>query len=58
MAISVAIFVGKSKDLIPKIAERTKTFNIGDGKDPKTDISPSCYPELKNRIIEILNTVE
>lgn len=50
MALSVALFVGKSKDLIPVIAERTKALKIGDGTDPKTDITPSCYPELKNRI--------
>lgn len=58
MAISVAVFVGKSKDLIPEIAERTKTLTIGNGVDSKTDITPSCYPELRTRIIDLLNTVE
>lgn len=47
MALSVAVFVGESKNWIPDLIEKSKTFKIGPGNKEKVDIAPLCYKELQ-----------
>jgi len=50
MAISVAIFVGSSKELIPKIAEEAAKLKVGPGADSSSDIGPVISRAAKERI--------
>lgn len=58
MALTTAVFVGESKEWVHDIAAKAKSFKIGPGKDEGIDLSPVCYPELKERIINLCNTAE
>eukprot|EP00335_Anophryoides_haemophila_P000293 CAMPEP_0204821630 /NCGR_PEP_ID=MMETSP1018-20131115/38853_1 /ASSEMBLY_ACC=CAM_ASM_000518 /TAXON_ID=46462 /ORGANISM="Anophryoides haemophila, Strain AH6" /LENGTH=254 /DNA_ID=CAMNT_0051938529 /DNA_START=358 /DNA_END=1122 /DNA_ORIENTATION=- len=58
MALTTVVFVGKSQEWIEDFAAKAKKLKIGYGLDADTDVAAICYPELKNRIIEILDTVE
>merc|ERR1719191_1273489 len=40
MATSVAVFVGSSKEWIPKIAEQAAQLKVGAGKDASSDVGP------------------
>lgn len=54
MAISVAVFVGKSKELIPKIAEEAAKLRVGPGNVDSTDIGPVVSLQAKKRIEELI----
>lgn len=58
MAISVAVFVGKSKDWIPLLIEKSKKLKVGSGYDRDTDVSPVSYKSLKDNINRLIGTVE
>ena len=49
MAISVAVFVGEGKRLIPKVAERMATLKVGPGADPSSDLGPLISLASKTR---------
>merc|ERR1719174_452630 len=47
MAISVAIFVGDSKKLIPKIAEQASKLRVGPGDAAGSDVGPLISKQAK-----------
>ena len=58
MALTTAVFVGESKEWVHDIAKKAQSFKIGAGKDQGVDLAPVCYPELKERIVSLINTAE
>ncbi|CAD7969917.1 unnamed protein product [Amoebophrya sp. A120] len=50
MAISVAIFVGSAKEMIPRIAEAASTLKVGRGTEPGVSIGPLISKEAKSRV--------
>lgn len=58
MALTTGVFVGKTKDWIPEIAEKAKGLVLGRGDKSGVDLSPVAYKELKERIDGLLDTVE
>ena len=58
MALTTAVFVGESKEWIHKIKEKAQKLTIGPGNREGVDIAPAAYPELKERINQLLDTVE
>ena len=58
MALSVVVFVGDSYSMIDQIIAQAKKLKVDSGYLESTDVAPVCYKELKDRIIQIVNTVE
>lgn len=58
MAISVAVFVGESKNWIPEIIEKGKKLKAGFGLDKDSDLGPITNRSSLERIHRILKTVE
>eukprot|EP00927_Polykrikos_kofoidii_P069714 TRINITY_DN652_c0_g1_i2.p1 TRINITY_DN652_c0_g1~~TRINITY_DN652_c0_g1_i2.p1 ORF type:complete len:527 (+),score=84.82 TRINITY_DN652_c0_g1_i2:61-1641(+) len=56
MAISVAIFVGASKEWIPKIAEKASALKVGPGNDPTSDLGPVISVQAKHRIERLIQS--
>jgi len=56
MAISVAVFVGESQNLIPKIAETAAKLKVGPGSDSTTDIGPVISVAAKERIERLIQS--
>ena len=56
MALSVAVFVGKSKEWIPEIVEAAKQLKVNAGHVPGADLGPVISPQSKNRIIELVES--
>jgi len=50
MALSTAIFVGKSKDWIPEICERASKLKVNAGHEPDAVVGPVISPAAKKRI--------
>lgn len=50
MAISVAIFVGQAKEMIPLIAEKAAKLKVGPGADAGSDVGPVISAAAKERI--------
>jgi malonate-semialdehyde dehydrogenase (acetylating)/methylmalonate-semialdehyde dehydrogenase len=51
MAISVAVLVGDVADrLVPRLAQRTRSLVIGDGRTPGTEMGPIVTREARDRI--------
>lgn len=50
MALSVAVFVGDSKNWLPELVDRAKALKINSGDQPGADIGPVISPAAKNRI--------
>ncbi len=46
MALSVAVFVGDSKNWMADLIERSKKLVVGPGNKDKVDIAPLCYRDL------------
>lgn len=49
MALSVAIFVGETKNWLPEIVEKAKKLKVGSGLDASTDVGPLISPEARER---------
>lgn len=58
MALSVAILVGDANKWIPDLIKKAQSFKIGPGSEDGVDLSPVCYPELKDRICSLIGTAE
>ena len=58
MALSVAVFVGETKNWVDELVPRAKSFKIGRGDEEGIDISPVAYPELRDRIVRIVQGAE
>lgn len=49
MALSVVIFVGKTKEWVHDIVEKAKQFKVNGGLEPGTDVGPLITVEAKER---------
>ena len=56
MALSVAVFVGESKEWVHDIVESAKKLKTGAGIEPDTDVPPVISPEAKARIEHLIQT--
>lgn len=56
MALSVAVFVGKSKEWIPELVEAAKRLKVNAGHMPGTDLGPVISPQAKQRIRELVES--
>lgn len=56
MALSTAIFVGESKNMLPEIVARAKELRVGPGNDPKSDIGPLISPAAKARVESLIES--
>ena len=54
MAISVAVFVGASKEWIPKIAEQAAKLRVGAGDDGSTDVGPLISASAQQRVEQLI----
>jgi malonate-semialdehyde dehydrogenase (acetylating)/methylmalonate-semialdehyde dehydrogenase len=54
MAISVAVFVGKSKEWIPRIAESMAKLRVGPGNEANSDLGPVISAAAKTRIESLI----
>ena len=50
MANSVLVLVGKAKEWLPEIAERSRKLKIGPGSDRNADLGPLVSPAAKTRV--------
>jgi malonate-semialdehyde dehydrogenase (acetylating)/methylmalonate-semialdehyde dehydrogenase len=58
MALSVAIFVGESKDWIDDLVVEAKKLKVGCGFDEGVDIGPLITPQSKERVCQIIDISE
>lgn len=56
MALSVAVFVGETKNWVKELIPKAKSFKLGRGEQEGIDLSPVAYPELKQRIVDIIKS--
>lgn len=56
MALSVAIFVGESKNWLPGLKERAEKLKVNYGMIPGTDLGPVINPESKKRILSLIGS--
>lgn len=54
MAISVAIFVGKAKEMIPALAEAASKLKVGPGAADGSDLGPVISAAAKERIMGLI----
>ncbi|MEH6446473.1 MAG: CoA-acylating methylmalonate-semialdehyde dehydrogenase [Oceanospirillaceae bacterium] len=54
MAISVAVFVGESKHLIPQIRDALAKVRPGAWDDPEAGYGPQITPQAKARVLEFI----
>lgn len=54
MALSVAIFVGESKNWIPDFVEKAKKLKCGYGLDAGTDVGPMISKQAKDRAVTLI----
>ncbi|WOO81886.1 putative methylmalonate-semialdehyde dehydrogenase [acylating], mitochondrial [Vanrija pseudolonga] len=57
MALSVAIFVGESRQWIPELIERGQALKVSGGFEPGTDLGPVISPQAKERIESYIASV-
>ena len=55
MALSVAVFVGESKEWINDIVEQASKLRVGPGFEPDTDIGPMISQQARDRAVRIIN---
>ncbi len=58
MALTTAVFVGKTKEWIPDLVEKVKKLKVGPGHLSDTDIGPVISKESKLRIKSIIDESE
>eukprot|EP00392_Amoebophrya_sp_AT5.2_P010902 g10969.t1 len=56
MAISVAIFVGAAKELIPQIADAARNLKVGRGTDDGVSIGPLISAQAKQRVEQMIQS--
>jgi len=54
MALSVAVFVGESRNWIPDLVNMAKSLKVNAGHIPGTDVGPMISPAAKNRAYNIV----
>lgn len=58
MAISVAILVGEAQNWLPELVERVQKLRVNGGFEPDTDLGPVISPQSKERITDLVASVE
>ena len=58
MALKTTILVGETSEWIPEIIEKSKKLKLGAGHEAGVDISPLCYPELRDRVKHLITSAE
>ena len=58
MALTTAVFVGKTKEWIPDLVEKVRKLKVGPGHLADTDIGPVISKESKMRIKSIIDESE
>ncbi|KAK0158361.1 hypothetical protein PV328_009373 [Microctonus aethiopoides] len=56
MALSVAVFVGKSKEWIPELVDAAKRLKVNAGHVPDADLGPVISPQSKERICGLVES--
>ncbi len=56
MAISVAVFVGESRDWIPELRDALAEVRPGKWNDPKAGYGPLISPQAKERVLRYIQT--
>lgn len=56
MALSTAVFVGKSKEWIPELVDRAKKLNVNCGLEPNADYGPVISINAKDRICSLVQS--
>lgn len=56
MAASVAVFVGRSKEWIPAIAEEAAKLKVGPGDKLETDVGPLISKQAKDRVEKLIQS--
>mmetsp|Transcript_78610 Transcript_78610/g.172338 ORF Transcript_78610/g.172338 Transcript_78610/m.172338 type:complete len:316 (-) Transcript_78610:648-1595(-) len=56
MAISVAVFVGKAKELIPQIAEAASKLKVGPGSAEGVDVGPLISKQAQDRVTSLIQS--
>ncbi|OTF78696.1 methylmalonate-semialdehyde dehydrogenase[acylating], mitochondrial-like protein, partial [Euroglyphus maynei] len=56
MALSTAVFVGKSREWLPELVERAKKLKVSNGMDPEADLGPVISPQAKQRICSLVQS--
>merc|ERR1719359_1952381 len=54
MAISVAVFVGKAKEMIPMLVERAAQLKVGPGHEAGVDIGPLISAAARDRVHSLI----
>lgn len=55
MAISVAVFVGESKEWIPELREALAKVHPGGGNNEQAGYGPLISPQAKQRVVNLIN---
>ena len=56
MALSVAVFVGDSKEWIPELVEKVKSLKVGPGNEDGVDVGPVITAAAKDRILSLIES--
>merc|ERR1719253_566398 len=56
MALSVAVFVGKAKEMIPMLAEKSSKLKCGPGGESSSDLGPVISAAAKGRIESLIES--
>jgi malonate-semialdehyde dehydrogenase (acetylating)/methylmalonate-semialdehyde dehydrogenase len=56
MALSTAIFVGKTKDWIPELVAKAKNLKVTAGNEPGADLGPLISREAKQRVEQLVES--
>ncbi|XP_034951747.1 probable methylmalonate-semialdehyde dehydrogenase [acylating], mitochondrial [Chelonus insularis] len=56
MALSVAVFVGKTKEWLPELTAAAKQLKVNAGHIPGTDLGPVISPQSKQRIHQLIKS--
>jgi malonate-semialdehyde dehydrogenase (acetylating)/methylmalonate-semialdehyde dehydrogenase len=56
MALSTVVFVGKAKDWLPELVERSRNLSISEGSVDGTDVGPLISCDSKIRVEQLIQT--
>jgi malonate-semialdehyde dehydrogenase (acetylating)/methylmalonate-semialdehyde dehydrogenase len=56
MALSTAVFVGKSKEWLPELVSKAKKLKVTAGWEPGADLGPVISPQSKKRICDLVES--
>jgi len=56
MALSTAVFVGKSKEWLPELVEKAKKLKVNAGWEADADLGPVISPQAKQRINDLVES--